>query len=118
MTSASGGAMKGSAPDANGTAAIDCSMAHEVKYTAAPISAGTATKPSEYTRPRRANERAVRFKVAWRDGHIVNAVPEFEDCARLASANSLSVKEVQALAVQAYGTGRQEASLRRAVERP
>jgi hypothetical protein len=45
---------------------------------------------------------AVRFKVAWRDGHIVNAVPEFEDCARLASANSLSVKEVQALAVKAY----------------
>jgi len=45
---------------------------------------------------------AVRFKVAWRDGHIVNAVPEFEDCARLASAHHLSVKEVQALAVKAY----------------
>jgi uncharacterized protein (TIGR00299 family) protein len=45
---------------------------------------------------------AVRFKVAWRDGRIVNAVPEFEDCARLASVNNLSVKEVQALAVKAY----------------
>ena len=45
---------------------------------------------------------AVRFKVAWRDGHVVNAVPEFEDCARLASAHHLSVKEVQALAVKAY----------------
>jgi uncharacterized protein (TIGR00299 family) protein len=45
---------------------------------------------------------AVRFKVAWRDGRIVNAVPEFEDCARLASAKNLSVKDVQALAVKAY----------------
>jgi uncharacterized protein (TIGR00299 family) protein len=44
----------------------------------------------------------VRFKVAWRDGRIVNAVPEFEDCARLATANDLSVKDVQALAVKAY----------------
>lgn len=44
----------------------------------------------------------VRFKVAWRDGRIVNAVPEFEDCARLAAANNLSVKDVQTLAVKAY----------------
>ena len=27
---------------------------------------------------------AVRFKLAWRDGRVVNAVPEFEDCAALA----------------------------------
>jgi uncharacterized protein (TIGR00299 family) protein len=46
---------------------------------------------------------AVRFKVARRDGRIVNATPEFEDCAKLAAAHNLSVKEVQALAVQAYG---------------
>ena len=46
---------------------------------------------------------AVRFKLAWRDGRVVNAVPEFEDCARIAAANNLSVKEVQAAAVQAYG---------------
>jgi uncharacterized protein (TIGR00299 family) protein len=45
---------------------------------------------------------AIRFKIAWRDGRIVNAVPEFDDCARLAAANNLSVKEVQALAVKAY----------------
>ncbi len=44
----------------------------------------------------------VRFKVAWRDGRIINAVPEFEDCARLATANNLSVKDVQTLAVKAY----------------
>ena len=41
---------------------------------------------------------AVRFKVAWRDGRVMNAVPEFEDCARLAAAHNLSVKEVQAIA--------------------
>jgi uncharacterized protein (DUF111 family) len=44
----------------------------------------------------------VRFKLAWRDGRIVNAAPEFDDCVRLASANNRSVKEVQALAIQAY----------------
>ncbi len=46
---------------------------------------------------------AVRVKVARRAGRVVNAVPEFEDCARLASASNLSVKEVQAMAVKAYG---------------
>ena len=45
----------------------------------------------------------VRFKVAWRNGRVMNAVPEFEDCAKLAAANNLSVKEVQAMAIQAYG---------------
>jgi pyridinium-3,5-bisthiocarboxylic acid mononucleotide nickel chelatase len=45
----------------------------------------------------------VRFKLAWRDGRVINAVPEFEDCAKLAAANNLPVKDVQALAVQAYG---------------
>ena len=44
----------------------------------------------------------VHFKLAWRDGRVINAAPEFEDCARLAAANHLSVKEVQALAVKAY----------------
>jgi len=44
----------------------------------------------------------VRFKVAWRDGRVINAVPEFEDCVRLAKDHSLSVKDVQALAVKAY----------------
>jgi len=45
---------------------------------------------------------AIRFKLAWRDGRIVNAVPEFDDCAALAAANRLPVKDVQAIAVQAY----------------
>jgi len=47
---------------------------------------------------------AIRFKLAWRDGRIVNAVPEYEDCAAIARERSLSVKDVQAIAHQAYGT--------------
>jgi uncharacterized protein (TIGR00299 family) protein len=49
---------------------------------------------------------AVRFKVARRDGRVMNAVPEFEDCAKLAAANNLPVKEVQAIAANAYGSRR------------
>jgi hypothetical protein len=49
---------------------------------------------------------AVRFKIARRDGRIVNATPEFEDCATLAAAHNLSVKEVQAMAIQVYGVNR------------
>jgi uncharacterized protein (TIGR00299 family) protein len=45
----------------------------------------------------------VRFKLAWRDGRVINAVPEFEDCSRLAAAHNIPVKDVQAVAVQAYG---------------
>jgi len=45
---------------------------------------------------------AVRFKVARRDGRIVNATAEFDDCAKLAAANGLPVKEVQAIALKAY----------------
>jgi uncharacterized protein (DUF111 family) len=48
----------------------------------------------------------VRFKVARRNGRVLNAVPEFEDCAKLAAAKNLSVKEVQALAVSAYRASR------------
>ncbi len=44
----------------------------------------------------------VRFKVASRDGRIVNAAPEFDDCARLAGEQGLPVKEVQALALKAW----------------
>jgi uncharacterized protein (TIGR00299 family) protein len=44
----------------------------------------------------------VRVKVAWRDGAVVNAVPEFDDCARLAAARQVPVKSVQAAAMQAY----------------
>jgi uncharacterized protein (TIGR00299 family) protein len=45
----------------------------------------------------------IRFKIARRDGRIWNAVPEFDDCVKAAAAAGMSVKEVQALAVQAYG---------------
>jgi uncharacterized protein (TIGR00299 family) protein len=44
----------------------------------------------------------VRLKVASRGGDVINAVPEFEDCAKLAEAHNLPVKEVQALAVRSY----------------
>jgi pyridinium-3,5-bisthiocarboxylic acid mononucleotide nickel chelatase len=46
---------------------------------------------------------SVRFKIAWRGGRVINAVPEFDDCVTLAAAAGLPVKAVQALAVQAYG---------------
>ncbi len=45
----------------------------------------------------------VRFKVARRGGRTVNAVPEFDDCAKLAAEKNLSVKEVQAIVTRAYG---------------
>ena len=45
---------------------------------------------------------AVRVKVARRHGQILNASPEFEDCARIARERNIPVKEVQALAVKAF----------------
>ena len=45
---------------------------------------------------------AVRFKVSSRNGRIVTATPEFEDCARLAAAHNLAVRDVQAIAIAAY----------------
>jgi uncharacterized protein (TIGR00299 family) protein len=47
----------------------------------------------------------VRFKVARRAGRILNASPEFDDCARLAAAHGRSIKAVQALAIKAYLDG-------------
>ena len=44
----------------------------------------------------------IRFKVARRDGQVLNAAPEFEDCLRLAAERQLPVKDVQALAVKAW----------------
>jgi len=44
----------------------------------------------------------VRMKVARRSGAVVNAAPEFDDCAQLASVAGISVKEAQALAMKAY----------------
>jgi uncharacterized protein (TIGR00299 family) protein len=45
---------------------------------------------------------AVRIKVARRNGEVLNASPEFDDCARLAAEHDVPVKQVQALATQAY----------------
>jgi pyridinium-3,5-bisthiocarboxylic acid mononucleotide nickel chelatase len=48
----------------------------------------------------------IRFKLAWRDGRLVNAVPEFDDCARLAAERQLPVKDVQTIALKAFDRGR------------
>lgn len=45
---------------------------------------------------------AIRFKVATRNGRVVNASPEFDDCVRIAAERGLPVKEVQAVALKAY----------------
>lgn len=44
----------------------------------------------------------IRVKVARRGGRVVNAQPEFDDCARIAAARAVPIKEVQAIAMQAY----------------
>jgi uncharacterized protein (DUF111 family) len=44
----------------------------------------------------------VRFKIARRDGRVLNAQPEFDDLLRLAREHSRPVKEVQALAAKAW----------------
>ena len=45
---------------------------------------------------------AVRFKVATRGGRVLNASPEFDDCARIATERGLPIKEVQAIATRAW----------------
>ncbi len=44
----------------------------------------------------------VGVKVARRDGEILNASPEFDDCARVAAAAGRPVKEVHAAAIKAF----------------
>jgi uncharacterized protein (DUF111 family) len=44
----------------------------------------------------------VRFKVASRNGRVINASPEFDDCAALAAKHNRSVKDVQAIAIRAF----------------
>ena len=44
----------------------------------------------------------VRIKVAARNGQIMNASPEFEDCVRLAAEHNVPAKNVQALAMKAW----------------
>lgn len=44
----------------------------------------------------------VRVKIARRNGEVMNASPEFDDCARLAAASGRPVKDVQAAATKAF----------------
>jgi pyridinium-3,5-bisthiocarboxylic acid mononucleotide nickel chelatase len=44
----------------------------------------------------------VRFKVARRDGRVMNAQPEFEDLVRAAGEHARPIKEVQAVAAKAW----------------
>ena len=44
----------------------------------------------------------VRFKIARMGGDLVNAAPEFEDCLRLAREHGVPLKEVQAIATEAF----------------
>jgi pyridinium-3,5-bisthiocarboxylic acid mononucleotide nickel chelatase len=44
----------------------------------------------------------VRIKVAERNGQILNAAPEFEDCIRLSGERNLPAKTIQALAMKAW----------------
>jgi uncharacterized protein (TIGR00299 family) protein len=44
----------------------------------------------------------IRFKIARRDGKVLNAAPEFDDCAAAAAARKMSVKDVQAIALKAW----------------
>jgi hypothetical protein len=44
----------------------------------------------------------IRFKVASRAGRVLNASPEFDDCARAAGRHGIPIKDVQAHAVKAW----------------
>jgi hypothetical protein len=44
----------------------------------------------------------IRFKVAGREGKVLNASAEFDDCARVAAERGMSIKDVQAMAIKAW----------------
>jgi uncharacterized protein (TIGR00299 family) protein len=44
----------------------------------------------------------IRIKLARRNGQLLNASPEFDDCVRLAGVHQRPVKDVQALALKAF----------------
>jgi len=44
----------------------------------------------------------IRFKVSRRDGRVLTATPEFDDCARAAAAHHLAVRDVQTIAIKAF----------------
>jgi hypothetical protein len=45
---------------------------------------------------------SVRIKVARRNGAVMNAAPEFDDCARLAREHGRPIKDIQALAAKMF----------------
>jgi uncharacterized protein (DUF111 family) len=45
---------------------------------------------------------AVRMKIARRNGQVMNASPEFDDCARIGAATGTPIKDVQAAALKSY----------------
>jgi uncharacterized protein (TIGR00299 family) protein len=48
----------------------------------------------------------VMVKVSKLDGKVTNVAPEFEDCARIAREKNVPLKDVQAVAVRGYWSGR------------
>jgi hypothetical protein len=44
----------------------------------------------------------VRFKIARQNGKVLNASPEFDDCAWIAAATGTPIKDVQASAMKCY----------------
>jgi uncharacterized protein (TIGR00299 family) protein len=44
----------------------------------------------------------IRFKIARRAGRVLNASPEFDDCAQAAAEHALPIKDVQAIAMKAW----------------
>ena len=44
----------------------------------------------------------IRIKLARRNGQVLNASPEFDDCARVARERGVPLKDVQAAATKAY----------------
>jgi hypothetical protein len=56
------------------------------------------------------NYGPVRIKVARRGGAVMNASPEYEDCATLAARHNAAVRDVHAAAANAYAQQREEES--------
>ena len=50
----------------------------------------------------------IRFKIARRDGRVLNASPEFDDCARAAAERQIPIKDVLAIATKAWLDAEQE----------
>ncbi|MEJ2109162.1 MAG: nickel pincer cofactor biosynthesis protein LarC [Acidobacteriota bacterium] len=89
-----------------------CSVA-DIDRLAAMIFRETTTIGIRYTiAERKTLERSFRqvetpygpvtMKISLMDGRVLNCVPEFEDCRKLASEKGVALKEVQASAVSAY----------------